>query len=108
MDKSNQSGYIFLILYDNKINQFEINQELTDYLSFMKNSLNECFFKFFLCRKSNESILVTSQVQDYMKGQQKKGSTVPVPEVQPSNTNLKRGLEDAFNPYSNKLLSLRQ
>ena len=37
---------------------------------------------------------------------QQQSLTVPGTEVQPSNTNLKRQLEDAFTPYPNKIARL--
>ena len=46
---------------------------------------------------------VTPHVQDHMGSQQQQGSTVPNTDAQPSDTNLKKRLEDASTPYPNKI-----
>ena len=61
------------------------------------------FSNIFLRRKSNESILVTSQEQDYMGSQQQQRSTEPNTAAQPSDTRLEKRLEDASAPYPNNI-----
>lgn len=61
------------------------------------------FSHIFLRRKFNESIPITSQVQDDIGSEQQQGSTVLDTEVQSSDTSLKRPLEDASTPYTNKI-----
>lgn len=75
------------------VNQFDINHNLTTYLSSMKTSLYECFPTLPFVRNPTTQF-VKPQVQNC---QQQQGSTVPDTEAQPSDTSLKRWLEDSSN-----------
>lgn len=72
------------------VNQFDINHNLTTYLSSMKTSLYECFPTLpFVRNPTTQS--VTPQVQNCQQ-------QLPDTEAQPSDTSLKKWLEDCSNP----------